>query len=202
MFAAIAAAFCFAATWLWIAQEGPDPFWSLVILRFSLGFQLTLRWFATLAAAVAAFWEVRAMEADVLLVASKRYVQEEDKKHSLKVLQHTSIFGHPSILSGLGAVVTAAVVSAAAWWVADLKYLAFAAAACCFAFWLPVVLELFFRFDVVSFGIEAVRVHAFCFSGIGTNCAFDSEQYCSAAAAFVYVFALENEWEAGASPRQ
>ena len=101
MFAAIAAAFCFAATWLWIAQEVPDPFWSLVILRFSLCFQLTLRWLATLAAAVAAFWEVQAMEADVLLVASKRYVQKEDKKHSLNVLQHTAIFGHPSILSGL-----------------------------------------------------------------------------------------------------
>ena len=94
MFAAIAAAFCFAATWLWIAQEGRDPFWSFVILWFSFGFQfLTLCWFATLAAAVAALWEVGVMEADVLLVANKRYVQKEDKKHFLKVIQRTAILG-------------------------------------------------------------------------------------------------------------
>ena len=112
MSAAIAAAFCFAATWLWIAQERRDPLWSFVILWFSFGFQfLTLCWFATLAAAVAALWEVGVMEADVLLVANKRYVQKEDKKHFLKVLQHTAIFGHPSILSGLGAVVATAVGS-------------------------------------------------------------------------------------------
>ena len=79
MSAVIAAAFCFAATW--IAQEGRDPLWSFVILWFSLGFQfLTLCWFATLAAAVAALWEVGVMEADVFLVANKRYVQKEDKK--------------------------------------------------------------------------------------------------------------------------
>ena len=183
---------------------------------FSLGFQfLTLCWFATLAAAVAALWEVGVMEADVLLVANKRYVQKEDTKHFLKVLQHTAIFNHPSILSGLGAVVTAAVVSAAAWWAADRKYLAIAAAACCVAFFLPVVLELFFGFDVVTFGIEAVRVHAFCekdmlvgcfqllvvcFSGIEVNCEFESEQHCSAAAASECVFALEHDWLGIASP--
>ena len=77
MSAAIAAAFCFAATWLWIVQEGRDPLWSFVILWFSLGFQfLTLCWIATLAAAVAALWEVGVMEADVLLVANKKYVQK------------------------------------------------------------------------------------------------------------------------------
>ena len=156
MSAAIAAAFCFAATWLWIAQEGRDPLWSFVILWFSLGFQfLTLCWFATLAAAVAALWEVGEMEADLLLVANKRYVQKEDKKHFLKVLQHTAIFGRTFILSGSGPVVTAAVVSAAAWWAADRKFLAIAAAACCVAFFLPVVLELFFGFDVVSFRIAS-----------------------------------------------
>ena len=175
MFAAVAAAFCFAATWLWIAQEGPHPFWSFFILWFSLDFQLTLRWFATLAAAVAALWEVGAMEADVLLVANKRYVRNEDKKHFLKVLQHTAI------------LTAAVVVSAAAWWAADQKYLAIAAAACCVAFFLPVVLELFFGFDVVSFAIEAVRVRAFCFSDIDMNCEFESEQHCSAAAASEYV---------------
>ena len=152
------------------------------------------------------------MEADVLLVADKRYVQKEDKKHFLKVLQHTAIFGHPSILSGLGAVVTSAVVAAAAWLAADRKYLAIAAAACCVAFFLPVVLELFFVFDVVSFGIEAVRVLAFCekdmfvgcfqvlvvcSSGIDVSCEFESEQHCSAAAASECVFALEHDWEAG-----
>ena len=91
-----------------------------------------------------------------------------------------------------------------------------AAAACCVAFFLPVVLELFFGFDVVSFGIEAVRVHAFCekdmlvgcfhvlvvcFSGIDVSSEFVSEQHCSAAAASECVFALEHDWRLGiASP--
>ena len=58
-------------------------------------------------------------------------------------------------------MVTAAVVSAAAWLAADRKYMVVAAAACRVAFFLPVVPELFFEFDVVSFGIEAVRVPDF-----------------------------------------
>ena len=103
-------------------------------------------------------------------------------------------------------------VSAAAWWAADRKYLAIAAAACCVAFLLLVVLELSFGFDIVSFGIEAVRVHAFCekdllvgcfqlpvvcFSSMDVNGEFESEQHCSAAAASECVFALEHDWEAG-----
>ena len=66
------------------------------------------------------------------------------------------------------------------------------------AFFLLVMLELFFGFDVVAFGIEAVRVPAFCekdvlvgcfqvlvvcFSGIDVSCEFECEQDCSAAAA-------------------
>ena len=100
---------------------------------------------------------------------------------------------------------TAAVVSAAAWWAADRKYLAIAAAACCVAFFLPVVLELLFGFDVVSFGIEAVRVHAFCekdvlvgcfrvlvvcFSGRDVSFEFECEQDCECD------FAPEHDWEA------
>ena len=51
---------------------------------------------------------VGVMEADVLPSADKRYVHKEDKKHFLKVLQHAAVFGHPSLITGPAAVVTAA----------------------------------------------------------------------------------------------
>ena len=104
--------------------------------------------FAVLAGVGAAHWEAGVMEADVLSSADKRYVHKEDEKHFLKVLQHAPMFGHPSLITGQAAVVTAAV-----------------AAACRVAFFLPVVPELFYGFDVVSFGIEAVRVPDFCREG-------------------------------------
>ena len=80
-----------------------------------------------------------------------------------------------------------------------------AAAACRVAFFLPVVPELFYGFDVVSFGIEAVRVPDFCekvvlvgcfrvlvvcFSGIDVLCEFECEHGCSAAAALECDFCL------------
>ena len=130
--------------------------------------------FAVLAAVLvvcvgAAHWEAGVMEADVLPSADKRYARRR-KKHSPKVLQHAAILGHPSLITGLAAVVTAAVVTGAAWWAADRKYMVVAAAACRVAFFLPVVPELFFGFGVVSFGIEAARVLDFCEKVVLVGC--------------------------------